>query len=303
MFKHLLVPLDGSHLAEAALPAAATLAAALGSEVTLIHLIEHHAPEEVHGDRHLTNKEDAIAYLAEVAHRAFPASVRVETHVHTTEISDVARSIVEHTSEFDPDLIVMCTHGQSGLYTLVAGSIAQQVIAMGKTPVLLIHPSETEDGQNNGTHFSKLLVAMDGQNEHETGLEVVAGLAQRIGAELHLLTVIETLGTLGGKEAAMGRLLPGATKAMLDIAEESAYEHLQSHADAWALEGVRVTTEVRRGDPATQIVEAAKDSGGDLIVLGTHGKAGFGAFWAGSVAPRVLSMTQIPMLLIPVGKG
>lgn len=302
MFKHLLVPLDGSHLAESALPVAAALASALGSEVTLIHLIEHHAPEEIHGDRHLTKKEDAIAYLGEVARRGFPPSVRVETHVHTTEISDVARSIVEHTSEFDPDLIVMCTHGQSGLYTLVAGSIAQQVIAMGKTPVLLIHPPENESSQT-GVQFSKLLVAMDGQNEHETGLEVVAGLAQKVGAELHLLTVIETLGTLGGKEAAMGRLLPGATKAMLDIAEESAYDHLQSHAEAWALEGVRVTTEVRRGDPAAQIVEAAKGSGDDLIVLGTHGKAGFGAFWAGSVAPRVLSMTQIPMLLIPVGKG
>lgn len=300
MFKHLLVPLDGSHLAKSALPAAAYLASLLEAEVTLIHIIERNAPQEIHGDRHLTNEKEAVAYLQDAARRTFPEDLKVKTHVHTTEVTDVARSIVEHASEFAPDLVVMCTHGQGGLYEMVAGSIAQQVIAMGRTPVLLIQPDE--DGRRDTVQFRSLLVAMDGRNEHERGLEMVGNLARQTGARLHLLTVIETMGTLAGKEAAMGRLLPSATKAMLEIAEESAYAHLQTHADEWGKQGISVLTEVLRGDPANEIIQSAKDMGDDLIVLGTHGKAGMGAFWAGSVAPRVLSNTHIPLLVIPVAK-
>ena len=86
MFKHLLVPLDGSQLAEAALPAAAYLAQKLDATVTLVHIIEHDAPAEVHGERHLTNADEANAYLTEVARRAFPPGV------HTSSTSTRSRS-------------------------------------------------------------------------------------------------------------------------------------------------------------------------------------------------------------------
>lgn len=299
MFKHLLVPLDGSRLAEAALPAAAVLAAALDASVTLLHIIERDAPAEIHGERHLTRKDEAFAYLEEVAKNAFPPDVKVSTHVHRAEVTDVARSIVDHTDELEPDLIVMCTHGQGGLRDLLAGSIAQQVTGMGATPVLLIRP---EEGAQPTPRFNRILLAMDGKTEHERGLEVVGEMAKKLNARLHLLTVIETLGTLGGKEAATGRLLPSATAAMLDLAEEGACEHLQTHLDDFAGQGVDVSAEVLRGDPAQVIAQTAKEEGDRLIVLGTHGKAGTGAFWHGSVAPRVLAQTHIPLLLIPAGK-
>lgn len=300
MFKRLLVPLDGSRLAESALPTAAYLAVRLRASVTLIHIIERNAPQEIHGDRHLTGKEEAMAYLQEVAQRAFPPSVQVDIHVHRVEVSDVARSIVDHTDEFDPDLIVMCTHGESGLRDRLVGSIAQQVIASGETPVLLIQPDE--QGRADADPIRRILVAMDGKDEHERGLEEsVTSLAEATGARLHLLTVIETLSTLGVRETATAMMLPAATRAMLDMAEESACEHLQTHADAWEAKGIPVTTEVLRGDPATQIAEEAKGSNDDLIVLGTHGRTGLDAFWSGSVAPKVLGMTKIPLLIIPVG--
>ncbi len=67
MFKHILVPLDGSKLAEAALPAAVSLAQTFKAPVTLLHIIEQDAPEEIHRDRHLTEAREAEAYLAEIA--------------------------------------------------------------------------------------------------------------------------------------------------------------------------------------------------------------------------------------------
>src|SRR5512133_3182860 len=131
MIKNILVPLDGSRLAEAAIPAASRLAEALGAAVTLIHVIEHNAPQEIHGERHLTNPEDALQYLFGLAQQGFPANVHVNQHVHTSEVEDVARSIVEHAGEFAPDLIVMCAHGRGGFRDILVGSIAQQVIAGG----------------------------------------------------------------------------------------------------------------------------------------------------------------------------
>ena len=298
MFKHLLVPLDGSLLAEAALPAAATLAQRLGARVTLVHIIEQDAPREIHGQRHLTSPDQARSYLAEVAAGSFPPGVLVQQHVHTAAASDVARSIVAHQDELAPDLIVLCTHGQSGLRTRLFGSVAQQVIGLGNTPVLLIQP-ERADRPSRFT-CQHLLVPLDGDPHHEQGLLVAAGLAQACGARLHLVRVVPTLGTLPGRHSAGARLLPGATSALLDLAQDDAEAHLRRQADQVRAMGLPVGTEVLRGDPATVIVRTAKQIEADLVVLGTHGRSGLESFWSESVAPQVIGRSHVPLLLVPV---
>jgi len=297
MFQHLLVPLDGSRMAEAALPAAATLAQALGAGVTLVHIIEQDAPQEIHGDRHLSNADQACTYLEEVASRAFPPGVRVERHVHTAEVKDMARSIVEHVSELKPDLIVMCAHGHGGLHTRLFGSIAQQVIGMGKTPVLLIQP---KNAATPAFLCRRLLVPLDGSADHGQGLPVAAGLARACNAELHLVQVVPTLPTLSGEEAASGRLLPTATSLLLDLSQEAAREQLQQHVVSLQAQGISVQAQVLRGDPAKVIVRTARKVHADAIVLGTHGKSGMEAFWSGSIAPEVSSRSHVPLLLVPV---
>jgi nucleotide-binding universal stress UspA family protein len=304
MFKHLLVPLDGSRLAESALPPAAYLAQTLGARVTLIHVIERAAPREIHHQRHLSQPEEALQYLDEVAARAFPASVMVETHVHTSEVKDVARSIVEHTGELQPDLIVMCSHGSSGLRDRLFGSIAQQIIAAarnmprGNIPVFLTRPGE--EVPDKPFRLNKLLVPLDGNPEHEQGIPVAAGLAQACQAALHLAMVVPTLGTLRGEHAASSRLLPGATAEMLDLAETGGQEYLQNLLPGLHARGLAVTGEVARGDPASTVASIAESAGASLIVLGTHGKAGTDAFWSGSATPRIAGKTSIPLLLVPV---
>ena len=298
MFEHLLVPLDGSRLAEAALAAAAYLSKTLGARVTLIHVIERGAPQEIHGEQHLSNPAEASAYLDEVAARVFSPGVRVQTHVHTTEVKDVARSIVEHTNELGPDLIVMCTHGQGGLRTWLLGSIAQQVIALGVMPVLLIQP----DGAAATPAFAcrRLLVPLDGNPDHEQGLVVASALARACAADLHLLMVVPTLGTLSGEPGATARLLPTATSTWLDMSEEDAGAHLYHRANGLQAMGLGTTTEVCRGDPANAIVRTAQRMEADLVVMGTHGKRGMDAFWSGSVAAQVSSRSRVPLLLTPV---
>ena len=297
MFKHILVPLDGSRLAEAALPYAATLATTLGAAITLIHVIEHDAPSEIHSDRHLTDPEEAAAYLAEVAGRALPIQAAVDTHVHTNEVRDVARSIVDHADELAPDLIVMCTHGRSGLRDVFVGSIAQQVIARGNTPVLLVTPHDRGEGS---FRCRQVLVPLDGDPEHEQGLPVAVKLSEAFGAALHLLMVIPTLETLKGERAATGRMLPGAMRAMLDLREPGGKDYLAHQLAAIKPTGLSLSGEVARGEVVPNIVEAAARMHTDLIVLGTHGKTGMDAFWSGSVTPRLSGRSDIPLLLVPL---
>ena len=298
MFKHILVPLDGSKLAEAAIPVAASLAQTLSAPVTLLHIIEQDAPEEIHKDHHITQADEAAAYLEQVARHGFPDTVKVETHVHTAAVKDVPGSIVEHAvKEFQPDLIVMCTHGKSGVRELLYGSIAQQVVAQGSTPLLLIKP-----GLDASPDFKldKILVPLDTGPIHDASLPITQELARAYHSEIHLLTVVPTFSTVAGQAAAASSLLPATTSALLEINVENAADDLQEHLDELKRADLRVTAEVVRGDPATEIVNLSEKLKVDLTVLTTHRKAGAAAFWARSVAPNVVRRAQTPILLIPL---
>jgi len=298
MFKHILVPLDGSTLAESALPAAASLASTLKVAVTLFHVIEQNAPEAVHKDRHLRQANEAEAYLQAVAQKSFDPDVKVNWHVHTAEVKDVAGSIVAHAEELGPDLIVMCAHGRSGMRDVLFGSIAQQVIARGGATVLLIRPDESH--QAGSFRLKKLLLPLDDKSVHDDVFPCARALATAYEAEIAMLTVIPTFGTLTGEQAATSSLLPGTASALLDIEEETASEHLQTHVDELKEEGLLASAAVARGDPATEIVGAGERWKADLLLLATHRKAGMDAFWARSVAPNIARKTKLPLLLLPL---
>jgi len=299
MFKHILVPLDGSKLAEAAIPAAASLSIIFRAPVTLLHVIERDAPETIHHDRHLSNPEKANEYLAEVAKTAFSSEIKVDWHVHTAAVADVARSIVEHSAEeFQPDLIILCSHGNSGVHEVLYGNIAQQVAAASGTPVLLIKP----DGKGvfNPKH---ILIPLDNESIHDDVIPVAMDLARAYNAELNLICVIATLATLTGEQAAAGTLMPVTANAYLNMTEQNASEHLEGHLRAFQKEKIPSTAEIARGDPAPVIAKFADENGSDLIVFGTHGRAGLDAFWNRSVAAGVARRTTIPVLLVPLGQA
>jgi nucleotide-binding universal stress UspA family protein len=299
MFKSILIPLDGSHLAEAALPAAASLAEKLNAPVTLLHVIEQNAPDAVHHERHLTRTEEAETYLKNLVKQSFPAGIKANWHVHSAEVTDVPASIVEHTGEFKPDLVIMCAHGRGGIRDLLFGRIALQVVAKGRTPLLLLQPTTSEQKPFS---LRRILLPLDSESIHDDSLPIAKHLAKAYGAELYLLCVIPTYGTLAGEEAAASSLLPGTASALLDIKENQAKEHMQGHLNELISEGFRTSAEIARGDPAQTIVNVAERSKSDLIVLSTHRHAGLDAFWARSVSPNVARRTRIPILLIPLAE-
>lgn len=300
MFTHLLVPLDGSEMAESVLPAAVHLARTLGARLTLLHVLEHNAPDEVHGQRHIRGEQEGLRYLAETAAK-LPPGLKVDEHVHPNEEHNIARSIVEHAQEFGVDLILICTHGRSNLRRWLFGSIAQQMLAQGHTPVLVIYPTAIPQGQ--GFQCRQILTPLDGDPDHEAGLIVATQLAQACAANLHLVAVVPTRGTLSSEDTASAIWLPATTNALLDISQQATAEYLQRQAAYAAQAGINVTSTVQRGEPSAAIAQAAQEVRADVIVMATHGKSHTDAFWSGSVSPRVSNKSKRPLLLVPVAEG
>jgi nucleotide-binding universal stress UspA family protein len=295
MFRDILVPLDGSQLSEAALGPAAVFATAFGATLTLLHIIEQDPPAEVHHERHLTRPGEAEAYLKEVAARSFPPGMRVATHVHPAPVSDVPRSIVEHAAaEMQADLILMCTHGRGGVQRLLYGSVAQQAVAQGTTPLVLVKPDSPPFKPD------RVLVPLDPDSGHDEALAVAESLGRAFAAAIDLLSVVPTLTTLPPEQAAAGSFLPGTAQAYLDLREENSVQHLLGHVEEFGQRGVVATAQIARGDTAPAILKAADELRADLILLSTHRKSGLQAFWARSVAPTVAQRATTPILLLPL---
>ena len=292
--QNLLVPLDGSRLAEAVLPPGFATATACGSTVTLLHVIEHQAPKTVHGEPHLHDPAGATRYLDGVSNRFAQSGVPVESHVHPNEGHDVARSIADHADELGADLILLATHGSGGVRDLLFGSIAQQVLQQSTKPVLLVRP---EHGYPDGFRYQSIMVPLDGTADSEMVLPMAVMLASRTGARLHLVRVVPTRSTLPGTSGAVATFLPGATSALLEIEGCEARDYL----DVLKRRLPDVTSvEVRRGDVARELARAAAGVGADLIMMSTHGRAGIESYWAGSIAARILSRYSRPLLLMRI---
>jgi nucleotide-binding universal stress UspA family protein len=260
-------------------------------------VLEHNAPEAVHGQRHITTAAEGLHYLAETAAK-LPRGLATDVHVHPNQEHSIARSIAEHADELGVDLVLLCTHGRSNLRRWLFGSIAQQVIALGTTPVLVIYPGVIPQGQ--GFQCRRILTPLDGDPDHEAGFAVALGLAGACAAALHLVAVVPTRGTLSGEGSASAMLLPVTTAALLELREQAVGTYLQRQVAAAADAGVPITSSVQRGEPAAAIAAAAQAAHADLIVMATHGKTHTDAFWSGSVSPRVSSKTRRPLLLVPV---
>jgi nucleotide-binding universal stress UspA family protein len=295
----LLVPLDGSRLAEATLPAAERLATAFGAGVVLLHVLERGARSTVHGDRHLTDRATAEQYLRGIADDLRSRGLAVSFHVHDVPQGDVAASVAEHGAQEPADLIVLCTHGRGGVRDFLWGGIAQQVLRRGTTPVLLVRAPAA------GTPApafapETILVALDATAAAEAALPVAATLAAKLGARLHLTVVVATLATVRDDRRAASLLMPIATRAILDLEQGQAATYLDGLAGDLRTAGIAVETEVRRGDAAEELAGDASEHRAGLVVAATHGRAGLQAIWAGGTVARLLGRTSAPVLLLRI---
>lgn len=294
MFQHILVPLDGSSLAEDVLEPVATLAAKLGSRVTVLHVLERDAPTRVHGEAHITDATTGAHYLGQIADRLHGRIPAVEVHLHSRPIEDVAAAINAHAAELGVDLIAMCKHGGSGLRQALVGSIAQRILKSGGTAVLL--RSKPRDLPRE-YRLQRILVPLDLQHDVGAGLEVSSALAMAFHAELHLMTAVPAVATARGAAVPLS-LSPRAEAAEVEMQIEDTDSFLAQRERQLRELGLTVTHEVVRGEPVDAVLSAAARLPANLVVMTTHARTGVEGWYRGSTGFRVISRAPETLLLL-----
>ncbi len=276
-----LVPLDGSPLAERALPYALTLARREHLEILLVRILQSTAPR----GQHLVQEPEAQAALEHLAQELRGQEVEAETLVSSTLLGTVASRILDIADRHACTAIVMSTHGLSGPGRWLHGSVAEELLRHSRRPVVLIS-SVCDSRWTDATPF-RVLVPLDGSALAESIVEPTLA-STGMDSELILLTVLPPLNA----EAAANMLED------VDREEVDARASLGRMADQLARDGVRARVQIARGGTAATIAQIAREQDIDLIAMATHGRTGLTRLVFGSVATETLQRSPVPVLLL-----
>lgn len=284
MYERILVPLDGSELAEGALPYAEGIATKLHSQVILLTVS---AP----GDY---LQRPLRAYLEKKAGELLSSGVEASPVVVE---GDAANEILNHAEENRVGLIIISTHGRSGISRWALGNIANKVLQASHIPTLLIKSSELET-TSTGKELRSILVPLDGSQFAEAIIPYVAGLAQGMDGEVALVRVVEP--TKLPHLAGYGQWVDWEKyeKDLLAEAEKEAKRYLSKQEDALRHQGVGVSSTLLLGKPSQTILQYSEDNSVSLIALSTHGFSGITRWAYGSVASKIIETSSKPVLLV-----
>jgi nucleotide-binding universal stress UspA family protein len=303
MLRSLLVPLDGSNFSERSLPLAGQIARATGATLHLAHVHVPYEPDQLLSNTQFHfegvdmtdydngHREQERAYLTGLAAKVGEDGTPVDAKL--LEGREVADELVTYANEVETDMILMTSHGYSGFSRLWLGSVADEMIRRSTLPLLVIHPGEGE-GELEGVVSSvgHILIPLDGSKLAESVLGPAADLATATGARItlaHALSVPEGLGP---------RILsPVREKVERDLGD--AREYLEATAEVLRQSGLEVATHAATGRvPAVAIASFAKQLDANVIALATHGYGGLRRTLLGSVADKLLRVSEVPLLVM-----
>jgi nucleotide-binding universal stress UspA family protein len=300
----ILAPVDFSGASEAALRWAIDLAARTGAELHVLHVVPGSVAdgEEVVED---LSEEDRAFYrrLWEEADEELTALLdRVSTgEVRAKRVLSrgvPARVALDYAEKEEADLLVMGTHGRSGLRRLFLGSVAEEVLRRTRVPVLIVPEASRH------TPIRLVLAPTDFSDASREALPVAAGLAALYGADLDLVHALEPI--RGGRVAIPASSLPG-----LQAEAERQLEALAEDPDlAAAMAGIsagdggrgpaRIGHHLVEGRAAETIAEFAQSRKADAIVMAPRGLHGVERLLLGSVTERVCRLGPCPILVVPI---
>lgn len=312
--KTILVPLDGSPLSEQALPYAELYARTMRLPITLLRVVPDLEREsllisslstisagysgEAGNVSYAANRqaietfrEQALGYLDAEAETLRAHGLQVATSV---QVGGAAEIITEYAAHTPTAVIVMATHGYSGLQRWTIGSVADKVIHNTHVPLLLIRGTMV---LGKAPQLKTLLVPLDGSELARQALPVASEIARAAGARVTLLHAVDPLVEASPR---MGRFGLGMRDddALLDDVIHNVGQELDTIAQDIRTEELEVTTMTIVGYPAEVIVDEAERRSADLIVMATHGYSGIRRWALGSIADKVLHTSRTPLMLV-----
>lgn len=296
-FKTILVPLDGSELAEQALPLAERLATATGAELELVRVHVPPTAWDIYTDA-MTGRPDAqdsvpaeTAYLEEQAARLRAAGLRVTATMLQGEVAPAIARRMRAVA----DLVVMTTHGRGPFSRLWLGSVADGLLRMLEGPILLVRPAMEAWAVGLAPPYRRVLIPLDGTDGSEAALEPAIALGTPDVTEYVLVRVLNV------PVPALAVPVPMAVESEpTELEEARASEKLETVAAVLRLRGVKVRTCVEvSGSAAEGILAVAEREAPDLIAMATRGPGRVERMLLGSVADKVVRAAHEPVLVVP----
>ncbi len=278
MFRHGLVPLDGSPQADTILPYISWLAKQLNMPITLLSVADTHGAT-LPGSA----QRDVARRLEELVSPLGDQGIQVATAV---AVGRPAQEILRIAEDRRCDLIVLSTSTASLTGRGTLGPVADKVFHASHIPLLLVPTQPEGTSTARGRPITTLILPLDGSPLAESALPYAEDLAKQLAAAVVLTRAVP----FGGAYVDEKTPLTGEIEAKV---------YLQGMVDRLQADGVEVQLRVLGGLPTPYILDLAKQTPQSLIVLTTHGRSALARWFVGSVAEGVVSAAEVPVLVIP----
>jgi nucleotide-binding universal stress UspA family protein len=290
MFEKILVPLDGSKIAEQAFPFVVELATAFNSEVICAGVCEIEEKDQSQTCQ-LYQTTQADLLKGKIGPNAKVKSIVLE--------GKASEEILKYAKTNKVNLLVMTSHGKSGIRPWSLGSTMDKVLHTIDAPLLIIKANEKGEVNKTGL-FNKILVPLDGSETGGAAIPYVTELNKKLKSEIILLQIAATgkhVHTIGGLNYINFRDLD------LNASKTRAKEYLSRINSKLGESEISSKYEVKEGEADREIVKYAKDAKISLIALSSHGHTGLERWAYGSVTYKVLQTSDKSVLLVPFPKS
>ena len=298
MLDKVLLTLDGSELAENAIPYARELAAGLEAEIFLLHACPQEHSQYTHMHQIYLNSiaEGLRSTLKDIRHSDWEPVVQAEVVK-----GEPVKVIFDYLKQKEINLTVLTACGTSGFRPWSIGKVADAVVRRSGIPSLLIRVKEGHVPPKRKGLIQKILLPLDNSEASQLAIPYAVYLAKKMGASITLFTMVQTIyaQNLDGINSGVSGGLAMNWDSVDAAAEKSAEEYLQNVEEDIRKSGIEVFHTVYLGiDAAYEILEMEKRMQADLIVMTTRGRSPIARWAFGSVAEKVLREGDKPILLI-----
>lgn len=293
MFDSILVPLDGSLLAECVLPQVVSIGQAFNGQIMLIQVLDKN-PAGSSGQlfdllNWQINKTEAKLYLDRVCTRLKKSGVQVKT---TILEGPVVESITDFTQNHGIKLVILSTHGHSGLKKWEISSVTYKIILSAPTSVLLIRAPQVKEQR-----YERILVPLDGSWRAENVLPMVTQLARFHKSQVQIVHVVKT--------PEMARHMP-PVQADIDLSDqivarnrEEALHYLDQVQLRSPLSGIDIHSHlIISNDPIAALHELVERENIDMVALSAHGFSGNNQWPYGSLVNNFILYGKVPLLIV-----
>lgn len=296
MFNSILVPLDGSELAECALPHAVAIARSFGAEITLLRLLESNranASAPIFDQLNWQiNKTQVAIYLEKKKAQCQEAGLQARIAVLE---GLVAEGITEYAQNQGMKLIVLSSHGQSGLTQWGISSVSQKIILSAPTSVLIVRAHQQTSEAS--PLYRRILVPLDGSQRAENVLPIITQLAHIHQSQIHLVQVVQTPEMVRQMPPVYEDIILSDRMVARNRAEAVRYlEQVQARS---YLEGIAVQTHLMTSEnAAVELHRVVEQEQIELVTLSAHGHSGNHQWPYGNIVNNFILYSKVPLLIV-----